>query len=57
MLTRFLCICLSLAAAVQLNAAVFTFDSEAEWATWQIPQNLVRNNASGHLELVKFRKD
>ena len=57
MLTRFLCICLSLAAAVQLNAAVFTFDSEAEWATWQIPQNLVRANASGHLELVKFRKN
>ena len=57
MLTRFLCICLSLAATVQLNAAVITCDSEAEWATWQIPQNLVRTNALGHLELVKFCKN
>ena len=56
MIVLFFCACLSLWVA-DLRADVFTFDSAAKWQTWQIPQNLVRTNESGHLELVKFRKD
>ena len=53
----FLLACLSIAVAADLKAEVFTFDSAETWQTWQIPRNLVRTNASGHLELVKFRKN
>ena len=40
-----------------LAAEVFTFDSAEKWQTWQLPQGLVQLGPSGHLELVKFRKD
>ena len=57
MVAVIVCVALSFWTAHGLGAEVFTFDSEAEWRTWQIPQNLVSTNAAGHLGLVKFRKD
>ena len=50
----FLCAGLGLWAG-PLAAEVFTFDSAEKWQTWQL--GLVQFGASGHLELVKFRKD
>ena len=52
----FWCAILSLLAR-PLAAEVFTFDSAEKWQTWQLPQGLVQLGPSGHLELVKFRKD
>ena len=52
----FWCATLSLLAR-PLAAEVFTFDSAEKWQTWQLPQGLVQLGPSGHLELVKFRKD
>ena len=52
----FWCAILSLLAR-PLAAEVFTFDSAEKWQTWQLPQGLVQLGPSGHLELVKFRKN
>ena len=52
----FLCASLSLLAR-PLAAEVFTFDSAEKWQTWQLPQGLVQLGPSGHLELIKFRKN
>ncbi len=52
----FLCAGLGLWAG-PLAAEVYTFDSAEKWQTWQLPQGLVQLGPSGHLELVKFRKN
>ena len=44
-------------AALPAAAEEITFDSAAEWETWDIPHGLVRVNDAGHLELVRYRKN
>ena len=46
-----------LCSATVLAAAEFRFDSAASWSTWKRPHGLIEFDASGRLQLVKFRKD
>ena len=38
-------------------AAELTFDSAAEWETWEVPYGLVQVGAEGQLQLTKYRKE
>ena len=46
-----------LCSATVLAAAEFRFDSAASWSTWKRPHGLIEFDASGRLQLVKFRKN
>lgn len=40
-----------------LAAEVLTFDSAAEWETWERPFGLIQVSQQGQLQLIKFRKE
>ena len=51
------CLLLSLFLSGSSRAEQIRFDSPAEWATWDIPVDIVQFAADGSLELKKFRRE
>ena len=39
------------------RAEEIRFDTPAEWATWEVPEDIVQFADDGSLELRKFRKE
>jgi hypothetical protein len=54
--TAYLLCALLWAGADSGRAEVFTYDTQAEWSTWQFPAGVVQPSAEGQLRLREFRK-
>ncbi len=52
-----LCLALTLLPIASSQAETLTFDSAADWQSWQWPYGLIQVGETGQLELVRYRRD
>ena len=51
------CLLLGLLFHGPIHGEEVRFDTPAEWATWEVPEDIVQFADDGSLELTKFRKE